>query len=162
MGIFTAVAALFGKTASPGKERQSDGGPDGNGSAKKATVLVIDDDPSFLDTMRSVLANEGYNVLTSSNGAKGLDMIRYTPRDIGAVLLDFNMPRFNGAETLQFLRQLSPAAKVLAVSGVKSDELPSDFRDGVERFIPKPFSNAELLKTLDEVLQDQRTTQSPA
>lgn len=162
MGIFRAAAALLGKTSSQGKEHQSDAGHDGNGSAKKGTVLVIDDDPSFLDTMRSVLANEGYTVLTSSTGAKGLDMVRYAPRDIGAVLLDFNMPRFNGAETLQFLRQLSPSAKVLAVSGVKSDELPSDFRDGVERFIPKPFTNAELLKTLDEVLQDQRTARSPA
>ena len=75
--------------------------------------------------------------------------------DIGAVLLDFNMPRFNGAETLQFLRKLSPNVKVLAVSGVSSNELPSDFREGVERFIPKPFSNADLLKTLEEILDSE-------
>ena len=80
-------------------------------------------------------------------------MLRYAPRDIGAVLLDFNMPRFNGTETLQFLRKLSPQVKVLAVSGVKIKELPAEFRDGVERFVPKPFSNDDLLKTLDEILQ---------
>lgn len=118
-------------------------------------MLIIDDDTSFLDAMRSLLDNAGYNVLTSSTGPKGLDMLRYAPRDIGAVLLDFNMPRFNGTETLQFLRKLSPQVKVLAVSGVNVKELPAEFRDGVERFVPKPFSNDDLLKTLDEVLQQK-------
>ena len=44
---------------------------------------------------------------------------------------------------------------MLAVSGVSLKELPSEFRDGVERFVPKPFSNDDLLKTLDEVLQQK-------
>src|SRR5882672_9286868 len=126
MGIFSAAAALMGMNASPGAAGQTDDEHSVDGSAKKTTVLVIDDDPSFLDTMRAVLCNEGYNVLTSTTGAKGLDMVRYAPRDIGAVLLDFNMPWFNGAETLQFRRKLTPNAKVLAVSGVRADELPTD------------------------------------
>ncbi len=89
-------------------------------------------------------------------------MARYAGGDISAVLLDFNMPRFNGAETLQFLRKLNPKAKVLAVSGVSSNELPSDFREGVERFIPKPFSNADLLKTLEEVLDSEQAADASA
>ncbi|HTS17478.1 MAG TPA: response regulator [Verrucomicrobiae bacterium] len=154
MGILSAAVALFGKNSStefrlnPKDTGHSIDDP----MESKTTILIIDDDPSFLDTMRSVLSSEGYNVLASSTGAKGLDMVRYARGNVGAVLLDFNMPRFNGAETLQFLRKLSPKAKVLAVSGVTAAELPAEFRDGVERFIPKPFSNADLLKTLNELL----------
>ena len=151
MGIFGAAVALFGKSGSQSIELRPRTKHSVDTTEPKATILVIDDDPSFLDTMRTVLRGEGYNVLASSTGPKGLDMLRYG-RDIRAVMLDFNMPRFNGAETLQFLRKLNPNTKVLAVSGVNSSELPSDFRDGVERFIPKPFSNADLLKTLDEIL----------
>ena len=153
MGIFTAAVALFGKGRLQTEEQLAETKRSPNAFAHKSTILVIDDDPTFLETMRSLLRDEGYNVLTSSTGPKGLDMLRYAPRDIGAVMLDFNMPRFNGAETLQFLRRLCPQAKVLAVSGLRADELPADFRESVERFIPKPFTTADLLKILDEVLQ---------
>ncbi len=155
MGIFSAAIALLGKGGSRDTEDRPRARHSGDGTDPRSTVLIIDDDTSFLDAMRSLLDNAGYNVLTSSTGPKGLDMLRYAPRDIGAVLLDFNMPRFNGTETLQFLRKLSPQVKVLAVSGVNVKELPAEFRDGVERFVPKPFSNDDLLKTLDEVLQQK-------
>jgi len=161
MGIFGAAVALFGKSSSTGmslEPRDRRHCIDDDTAGSKATILIIDDDPSFLDTMRKVLSSEGYNVLASSTGAKGLDMVRYARGDVSAVLLDFNMPRFNGAETLQFLRKLSPNAKVLAVSGVTAAELPPDFREGVERLIPKPFSNADLLKTLEELLGSNQAT----
>lgn len=162
MGIFGAAVALFGKSGSQPLERRPRAKDTDETTGPKATILIIDDDPSFLDTMRTVLAGEGYNVLASSTGPKGLDMVRYARGDVGAVLLDYNMPRFNGAETLQFLRKLSPNAKVLAVSGMKSDELPPDFREGVERFIPKPFSNSDLLKTLEEILDGDQATEASA
>lgn len=162
MGIFTAAAALFSKGALQTTEEQAEAKRAANNSARKSTILVIDDDPTFLETMRSLLRDQGYNVLTSSTGPKGLDMLRYAPRDIGAVMLDFNMPRFNGSETLQFLRKLCPQAKVLAVSGAQANELPADFREGVERFVPKPFTTADLLKTLDEVLQVAPAGEVPA
>jgi CheY-like chemotaxis protein len=161
MGIFTAAAALFGNGGLQDTQEQPRGRNRADNSVAKPTVLIIDDDPSYLDTMREVLRGEGYNVLTSSTGPKGLDMMRYAPRDIGAVLLDFNMPRFNGAETLQFLRKLCPEVKVLAVSGVNLNQLPPDFRAGVDRFIPKPFSNEDLLKTIEEVIENEPAAGTP-
>ena len=162
MGILGAAVALFGRSGSGliGPRPRAEH-PVGT-AERKPTILIIDDDPSFLDAMRTVLASEGYKVLSSSTGPKGLDMVRYAGRDIGAVLLDFNMPRFNGAETLHFLRKLNPNAKVLAVSGVNSSELPADFREGVDCFISKPFSNADLLKTLDEILDGHQTANASA
>lgn len=162
MGIFGAAVALFGKGGSQPVEDRPRARHADDTTPSKATILIIDDDPSFLDSMRTVLSSEGYNVLASSTGPKGLDMVRYARGDVGAILLDFNMPRFNGAETLPFLRKLSPNAKVLAVSGVSSKELPADFRDGVERLLPKPFSNADLLKTLEEILDGKQAAGASA
>jgi CheY-like chemotaxis protein len=158
MSIFTAAAALFGM----GEFQHAEGQSPVATTKPKPTVLVIDDDPSFLDAMRMVLRSEGYNVLASSTGPKGLDMVRYAGDDIRAVLLDFNMPRFNGAETLQFLRKLSPDLKVLAVSGVRPDQLPLDFREQTDRFLPKPFSNSDLFRTLEEVLPRDSVAKSSA
>ena len=160
MGIFRAAAALFGKGGLHTADEQPNARHSADPSSRRCTILVIDDDPTFLETMKALLRDEGYNVLTSSTGPKGLDMARYAPRDIGAVLLDYNMPRFNGSETLQFLRKLCPQAKVLAVSGMRATELPAEFREGVERFVPKPFTSADLLKTLDDVLKPQPATAS--
>jgi CheY-like chemotaxis protein len=162
MGILGAAVALFGKGESQPVRDNSRANHSDDITESKATILIIDDDPSFLDSMRTVLSSEGYNVLASTTGPKGLDMVRYARGDVGAILLDFNMPRFNGAETLPFLRKLSPNAKVVAVSGVSSKELPAEFRDGVERLLPKPFSNADLLKALEEILDGGQTTGASA
>ncbi|HUJ11112.1 MAG TPA: response regulator [Verrucomicrobiae bacterium] len=149
MDLVAAALALFGQK--PNSKGNGSNGA-GNGAEPKSTILVIDDDPKFLETMRILLRGAGYNVLTSNTGPKGLDMIRYAPRGVRTVLLDFNMPGFNGAETLQYLRQLNPGVKVIAVSGFKVNELPPSFQKGVNRFIAKPFSNGELLETIEDVL----------
>ncbi len=159
MGIFGAAMALFGSEAlgSRAQRKQSS-----HTAEPKDTIVVIDDDSAFLDSMRTILGEEGYNVLVSSTGPKGLDMMRYAGHDVGAVLLDFNMPRFNGAATLQFLRKLSPKMKVVAVSGVNASELPADFCEGVDRLLSKPFTNAQLLKTLEELRDGNRSAGSSA
>lgn len=151
MGILNAALSLFskGSTAKDGRNGRSE---EVAAPGSKSTILVIDDDLKFLETMRILLRGAGYNVLTSSTGPKGLDTMRYAPRDVRAVLLDFNMPRFNGAETLEYLRKLNPHVKVIAVSGLKANELPQNFQEGVERFVAKPFGNGELLQTIEEVL----------
>ncbi len=154
MGIFSAAVALFGN----GGTGQSEKKPrrvrsDDDDVEAKGTILVIDDDPTILEAIRLLLSEAGYNVLTSSTGPKGLDMVRYAPKDVRLVLLDYNMPRFNGAETLEFLRKLNPNLKVVAVSGYRMSDLPESFHRGVERLLSKPFSNDQLLKTVAEVIE---------
>jgi len=156
MGIFSSAAALFGR----GTQSEKDEEPVEPGS--KSTVLVIDDDGKFLETMRILLAGAGYNVLTSNTGPKGLDMLRYGPRDVSVVVLDFNMPRFNGADTLEYLRKLNGQVKVIAVSGLKLNELPPGFQEGVDRFVPKPFSNGEFLNTVEELLNGNSEAETTA
>jgi len=162
MGIFTAAVALF-TNGGVGETEREPRHPISRGELedKKCTILVIDDDPTILDALRLLLREAGYNVLTSTTGPKGLDMVRYAPRDIRLVLLDYNMPRFNGAETLEFLRKLNPNLKVIAVSGFRVTELPESFHAGVERFISKPYNSADLLKTVAEVLEDKSPSETP-
>src|ERR1035437_9044338 len=160
MGIFTAAVSLFSNGGVGQRERRPRGAGSSDDNEGKGTVLVIDDDPTFLEAIRLLLRDAGYNVLTSSTGRKGLDMVRYAPKDVRLVLLDYNMPRFNGAETLEFLRKLNPALKVVAVSGFRVAELPESFHRGVERFVSKPFNNDELLKTVEEVLEDNSASEA--
>ena len=116
------------------------------------TILIIDDDSEFLQLMRAALKDEGYNVLSASSGPKGLDMLRYAPSPVRVVLLDFDMPKLNGAETLNFLRRLNPHSKVVAVTGMSPNFLPGDFRDGVDHTIYKPFQMADLVALIHRMV----------
>src|SRR5271167_430420 len=160
MGIFTAAVALFSNGGVGQLERKPRGVRSDDDTEAKGTVLVIDDDPTFLEAIRLLLCDAGYNVLASSTGPKGLDMVRYAPKDIRVVLLDYNMPRFNGAETLEFLRKLNPTLKVIAISGFRAIDLPESFQTNVQRLISKPFKNDDLLKTVEEVISERLDTEA--
>jgi two-component system cell cycle sensor histidine kinase/response regulator CckA len=162
MGIFSAAAVLFSKDTSRGWLREDDDAESTPQPARKGTILVIDDDPSFLEAVRGLLSAEGYNVLTSSTGPKGLDMLRYAPRDIRVVLLDYNMPKFDGAVTLEFVRKLNPGVKVFGVTGVEKNLLATVYREGVDKILTKPFRNGELVESLNAVLAGNGQTSSAA
>lgn len=113
------------------------------------TILVVDDDASFLHLVSSILRKHGYNVLNASSGVKGLTMFTYAPADIRLVLLDYTMPSLNGDETLRHLRKLNPSIKVVAVTSSAPDKVAASFRDGVDKFLQKPLDAKELIATID-------------
>src|SRR5260221_12757755 len=105
MGIRSAVLALFG-IGGAGKQKGHPKSPSDSGAERKCTILVIDDSPMLLQTVKPLLVKRGFNVLSTSSAPKGLDMLRYAAGDIGIVVLDYGMPKLNGDETLKFVRQL--------------------------------------------------------
>jgi CheY-like chemotaxis protein len=118
----------------------------------RGSVLAIDDDPEMLNVLRQALATGGFTVLTSTSGAKGLDMLRYCQRDVRLVVLDYNMPRLNGSDTLSYLKKLNPEVKVLALTGIELGLLPESFRTGVDKVLPKPYSHSQLMNCVNELL----------
>ncbi len=118
----------------------------------KFTILVVDDDASFLHLVSSVLRKHGFNVLNASSGAKGLTMLTYAPGDIRLVLLDYTMPQLNGDETLRHLRKLNPSIKVVAVTSSDPNLVAASFRDGVDKFLKKPLDAIELIATVNTLV----------
>ena len=124
------------------------------------TVLAIDDDQSYLETIRSLLRDAGFEVMISATGPKGLNLLKYAPQNFQFVLLDFSMPSYDGLQTLNYVRKLAPKAKVLGISGIEAKRLPTDFRDGVDRFIQKPFTTAELIDSLLGMTEEKPAARS--
>jgi two-component system cell cycle sensor histidine kinase/response regulator CckA len=151
-GIFRALGALLFHSEQTEDRHRGGGSEEPMQPSPSCTVLVIDDDPTFLEVIRPVLKEAGFNVLTSKTGPKGLDMLRYAPREIAAVLLDYSMPGFNGAQTVQFVRTLNPAVRVIGITGLAPEQLPADYRQGVDALVLKPFKAAELIATLRKVV----------
>jgi len=116
------------------------------------TILVVDDDASFLHLVSSVLRKHGFTVLNASSGVKGLNMLTYSPADIRLVLLDYTMPHLNGDETLKHLRKLNPSIKVIAVTSSDPKLVAASFRDGVDKFLTKPLDATELTAMIDSLV----------
>jgi CheY-like chemotaxis protein len=132
---------------------EKDGKPPGGPVYRNEfTILVVDDDASFLHLVSSVLRKHGFNVLNASSGVKGLNMFTYAPGDIRLVLLDYTMPMLNGEQTLQHLRKLNPSIKVVAVTSSDPNQVAPSFRDGVDRFLKKPLDARELVATIDSLV----------
>ena len=153
MGMLDTLCALVTKTPHCGKDVQP---LTRNSQRAQPTVMVIDDDQQFLNSVGSMLEAAGFAVLLSNSGSKGLNMLRYTPHDVHAMLLDYSMPGFNGDETLKHARQLKPNLKIIGVTGLALTELPPSYRDGVDALVLKPFNNSELVASIRKLLKGGR------
>lgn len=117
-------------------------------------VLLIEDEPNIIEAIRFVLSRDGLAVDTHSDGRTALDAIQHRAPDM--VILDVMLPNRSGFDILREMRQ-SPGTEhipvlMLTARGQKRDRELAE-RYGVNRFMTKPFSNADMLGSVRELLQ---------
>jgi len=83
--------------------------------AANPNILLVDDNRDGLIVRRSLLEEVGYRVEIATNGEEGLKLFESYPFDV--VVTDYRMPRMNGAELIQRIRQLNPHARIILLSG---------------------------------------------
>jgi nitrogen-specific signal transduction histidine kinase/ActR/RegA family two-component response regulator len=117
---------------------------------KTAKVLVIDDDDDVLGFLVESLQLLGYTVSSASDGMAGLAMMAADPPDI--LLIDYAMPKLNGAEVVKLAREKGLMMPVIFASGY-SDMSALDEAVGLKaNLILKPFTIANLSAELQKVL----------
>ena len=117
----------------------------------KARVLVVDDSALSRRTLRQILEPAGYDVVEAEDGLSALE--RYFIEKPDIVLLDLVMKGMYGIDVLTKLRELDANAKVVIVSAdiqTSSHELVE--AAGARAFVNKPFDRADILSTLEAVL----------
>jgi DNA-binding response OmpR family regulator len=117
-------------------------------------VLLIDDDPDFLDSLILLLETHGFRVLTARNGALGLQMFRaHSP---AVVVTDIMMPEEDGIGLMLQMRRERRDVKIIAISGGgkvdKSDYLVIAQKLGADAAFEKQDTDA-LIDRLDEMLK---------
>ncbi len=121
-------------------------------------ILVIDDDPEVRDLISCILEMEGHSVVLAEDGIKGVATHRAELPDL--VITDMFMPEQGGAETIIKIRQESPDARIIAVSGGGrfdgAHPLIAAKKLGAMETLNKPFTVTELIdcvaRTLGRVL----------
>jgi DNA-binding NarL/FixJ family response regulator len=121
------------------------------------TILIIEDQPDMRENIVTILEMEGHTVLEAGNGRDGLARAREEKPDL--ILCDVMMPKMDGHEVLQLLREDSSIAGTpfifLTARGEKSD-----FREGMnlgaDDYLTKPVSADELLGTIAARLEREQ------
>lgn len=117
------------------------------------TILVVDDEEAVLRITKRTLEQFGYQTLTAKNGAEAVAVYAQNQPRVAAVITDIMMPVMDGVMTIVALRQMNPAVKVIAASGLGGNaEFAKAANAGVKRFLCKPFTADALLTNLEELL----------
>ncbi len=116
-------------------------------------VLLIEDELNIVEAIRFLLSRDGWTVDTHNNGTDAAQTVREMKPDL--VVLDLMLPGKNGLEVLEELRAHSATSDLpvlmLTARGQSKDREMAE-KAGVSRFMTKPFSNAEVLTAVRDLL----------
>jgi len=115
-------------------------------------ILIIDDDQIFVRLVDQVLSHQGYEVLKSGNGQEGLRLLFAERPDL--VLLDVVMPRMDGWQTCQRIREISDIPIIMLTGKQKGEEdIVRGLDYGADEYLFKPVGNRELVARVRAVLR---------
>ncbi len=110
-------------------------------------ILIVDDDPTFMLLLSRYLTENGYQVLSSSDGEEALKKLEVEHPDL--ILLDVVMPKVNGYDFLFQMRKIEGVLSIPIIVLTCKTELVDIFKvEGVREYLIKPFPQKELLEKI--------------
>jgi DNA-binding response OmpR family regulator len=113
------------------------------------TVLLIEDEPNIIEAVSFILSRDGWDVQTHSNGHDAIDAVRRRAPDL--IILDVMLPGKSGYDILSEIRDDPVSGRVpvlmLTARGQTRDREMAE-RAGADRYMTKPFSNADVLEAV--------------
>ena len=124
-------------------------------------VLVVDDEPTVLRLVKSLLELKGYQVFTAPDGEAGLRICKELDGDLALVVSDISMPGMNGRELARCVAELPNPVPVILMSGYSSTspilEGLNDGRVDHVHFLRKPFRRYEFLRLAEEAIESSHS-----
>jgi len=120
------------------------------------TLLIVEDEEMLLMSLRMVLVEKGYNVLTAGDGLKALKIYQEKKNDIALVLTDLGLPNISGLEVCRKVKEMNPNERMILATGFLDPDMKSEFlKAGLEHFLYKPYDLRKVLKEIREMLDEK-------
>ncbi len=119
-----------------------------------AKILIVDDEPTIVNTVRAYLEPEGYTVYTAADGPSALKAARSFRPDL--VILDIMLPGLDGLEVLRRLRQESDVYVLMLTAKTEETDKLVGLSMGADDYLTKPFSPRELVARAKAILRRGR------
>jgi two-component system cell cycle sensor histidine kinase/response regulator CckA len=125
---------------------------EGNGE----TILLVDDEEPVRETVRAILMEHGYNVVTANDGNEAISAYRENKTRINVVLTDIMMPHLDGSVMIETLINIDPTATIIAMTGMPlTGELKENNKKWIRAILQKPYTADALLRVLDQTLHSR-------
>ena len=112
-------------------------------------ILIVDDEPDFRIILDRILEKVGYTVMTATNGEEAFQL--FTKNRFDLVVTDIRMPKVDGIQLMQQLRDENPWIPIIAISGYETEtEINSKIDTKKIYFLRKPF----MIKDIEEVINN--------
>ncbi len=117
-------------------------------------LMIVDDSNIIRSKITRTLTQHNMDVVaTASNGEEAISLFAASKPDV--VTMDLTMPRMDGLECIRAIRKLNSAVHILVVSALADKETAIQaLKEGVQGFLCKPFSEADLTEAMDELLAE--------
>jgi len=155
-GKGTTITCYFPASAGePEKTEKEESSPAVRGTGR---VLFVDDEPALVEMGRHYLAGMGYEVRTETDPLKALDAVRKNPSGFDLVITDMTMPGLTGDILIEKIKNINPGMRAIICSGynVALGERMSSPGSGNIPFIMKPYTKAEMSRTVKRVLENRQ------
>jgi CheY-like chemotaxis protein/nitrogen-specific signal transduction histidine kinase len=121
------------------------------------TILLVDDESAVRSVIAMTLSFQGYKILEATDGQDAVEQYRRIAKEIDLVLLDLQMPRMNGWDTMDKILEMNPQARVLLLSGASPTPPELNAADRALGFLMKPFQSGQLLRAIRDALDEERS-----
>jgi len=117
-------------------------------------ILIVDDDPRMCDSMKSLLSSLSYEITTANSGREAYSFLSQNEYDVA--LLDIIMPDISGIQLMEHIHRQNHDTFIIAVTGSANlDSAISALRQGIYDYLRKPFEYDELVKTVQNALNQK-------
>lgn len=124
----------------------------------KTKILIVDDEPNIVQTLKARLQANDYVVFTASNGSEGLKIALDERPDV--VLLDIIMPVMDGHEMLEAFRRESGrrySSIIMLTAKHQIEDIERASESGIDDYIIKPFDMSKLLEKIELIVEKNKS-----
>lgn len=115
-------------------------------------ILIMEDDVNIAKGLAMVLGDENYTVKVANDGQSALDAFK--EEDFELLIADIRLPDMNGMDVIKQVRRHTPETKIIVITGFVSTSVAVDaMNTGVTDFLPKPFSEKQIIKSVHKTLE---------
>lgn len=125
----------------------------------RSTILIVEDDPNLLETLKYNLIKESYDVVVAADGEQALEVARKEKPDL--ILLDIMLPKLSGFEVCRILRkEMNSPVLMLTAKADETDKIVG-LEIGADDYVTKPFSMRELIARVRAMLRRTQMEEKP-
>ncbi len=121
----------------------------------KGKILIVDDEQDVRDIFQDRLEKAGYNTLMAENGEEAINILRSGDNmlNVGMIFCDIRMPKVNGIECIDFLKQQAPGIPVVVVTGYPDANVAKDLlKRGIKQYLVKPLDKERMMEIVEEII----------